>query len=78
MSIYTKRWQEDDWKEGLLGVGFLFVIFSVGWSIATVIMKLVINEKGFGEWLNRDTLSLMLLTVMEGVFFYVQLKKRVK
>ena len=77
-AFFTKRWQEEGWKEGLLAVGFLALIFSVGWSLSTFIMKLVIGEAGFGAWLNRDTLSLVLLTAMEGVFYLVQMKRKRK
>jgi hypothetical protein len=79
VAIYTKRWQETDWKEGMLGVVFLALVFSVGWSISTFFVKLVISEKGFAKWLDRDTLSLVLLLLIEGMFFYVQiLRKRRK
>lgn len=73
--IFTKRWQESGLKEGFLSVGFLILIFSVGWSISTFILKLFIDEKGFGVWLDRDALSLLLLVMMEFLFFYIQLKK---
>ena len=78
VAIYTKRWQESDWKEGLLAVGFFLLIFSVGWSIATVILKPLIGQKGFGVWLDRDTLSLLLLSVLEGVFYAAQLWRKNK
>ena len=76
VAIYTERWQDADWKEGLLGVGFFALLFSVGWSISTFIMKMLIKEEGFGVWLNRDTLSLLLLTFMEAGFYSIQLKRR--
>ena len=75
-AIYTKRWQESQWKEGLLAVVFFVLFFSVGWSIATVIVKPLIGEKGFGVWLDRDTLSLVLLSVLEGVFYTAQLRSK--
>ncbi len=79
VAIFTKRWQDADWKEGVLGVVFLALVFSVGWSIATFFVRLAISEKGFAVWLDRDTLSLVLLVVMEVVFFYLQiLRKRRK
>ena len=74
--IFTKRWQDGDWKEGLLAVGFLALVFSVGWSMSTFILKLVIDEKGFAFWLDRDALSLLLLAVLEAVFFYVQMRRK--
>jgi len=78
VTIFTKRWQEEGIKEGLLGVGFLALIFSVGWSISTFILKLFISEKGLGIWFDRDTMSLTLLLVMETIFFYFQLKGKRK
>ena len=72
-ALYTKRWQNSDVKEGLLAVTFLLLVFSVGWSISTVIVKLFMDEKGFGIWFDRDTASLALLTVIEGPFFYTQM-----
>src|ERR1043166_4207431 len=78
VTFYTKRWQEANWKEGLLAVGFFVLIFSVGWTMSTFLVGLIIAEKGFGLWLDRDTLSLALLTVMESAFYYTQLKKKRK
>ncbi len=75
-ALFTRRWQESDWKEGILAVGFLALVFSVGWSMSTFILKLVVDEKGVAVWLDRDALSLLLLAVMEGVFFYVQLRRQ--
>ena len=75
-ALYTKRWQNSDVKEGLLAVAFLLLVFSVGWSISTVIVKLFMDEKGFGFWFDRDAASLSLLTVMEGIFLYVQTKRK--
>ena len=76
VATFTRRWQEDNLKEGLLAVGLFLLIFSVGWSMATVIVKPLISEKGFGIWLDRDTLALLVLTVGEGVFYYFQMKRK--
>jgi uncharacterized membrane protein YhdT len=76
VAFFTQRWQSSDWKEGLLGVGFLALIFSVGWSITTFLLKLVMEEKGFGRWFDRDTASLALLAIIEAIFFYYQLKRK--
>lgn len=76
VAIFTKRWQEEGLKEGFLGVGFLALIFSVGWSITTFVMQLLIDQRGFGPLLDRDTLALLLLVVVESVFFSYQLRKK--
>lgn len=77
-ALYTKRWQEEGIKEGMLAVIFLALVFSVGWSMSTFIMKLIVDEKGFAIWLDRDALSLLLLAIMEAMFFYAQMKRKKK
>ena len=74
--IYTRRWQETDWKEGLLGAGFLLLIFSVGWSMTTFVMKLLISARGLAPWLDRDTLALLLLALVEAIFFTSQMRRK--
>jgi uncharacterized membrane protein YhdT len=59
-------------------VTYLALIFSVGWSMSTFLVKLVAGEKGFAVWLDRDALSLLLLAVVESVFFAAQLRRTPK
>ena len=75
-AVFTTRWQEANWKEGILAVGFLALVFSVGWSMSTFAMKLVVDEKGLAVWFDRDAMSLLLLAVAESVFFYAQMKRK--
>ena len=75
-ALFTKRWQDGDLKEGILAVVFLALIFSVGWSMSTVILKVFVSEKGFAVWLDRDALSLLLLAVGEALFFAAQMKRK--
>ncbi len=72
---YTKRWREQGVKEGILAVAFMALIFSVGWSMSTLLLKAVVGPSGLGPGLDRDALSLLLLTLGEGVFYYLYLKK---
>ena len=74
-AAFTKRWQEEGLAEGLLAVFFTALIFFVGWSIASFIMKLVMPREGLGILLDRDSASLLLLTASEGVFYYFYLRK---
>lgn len=67
--IYTKKWQEEGVVAGLLNIGLILILFAVGWSISGMILKLFIDSEGFGLLLDRDTLSLILLTIAE-IFFY--------
>ena len=72
--VYTRRWQEEGLAEAVLAVFFMALIFFVGWSMASFVMKLFMTAGGAGPALNRDSASLLLLTVAEGVFYYFYLR----
>jgi hypothetical protein len=71
---YTRRWQEEGLAEGFLAVFFMALIFFVGWSMASFVMKLFMTAGGAGALLNRDSASLLLLTAAEAVFYYYYLR----
>lgn len=71
---FTDQYQEEGVGAGALAVAFMAIIFSVGWSISTFVLKYLMTEKGFGIYLDRDAISLALLTIAEGVFYYFYLK----
>ena len=72
--VYTRRWQEEGLGEAVLAVFFMALIFFVGWSTASFLMKLVMSDPGPGKLLNRDSASLLLLTAAEAVFYYYYLR----
>ena len=74
VAAFTKRWQSEGLGEGVLGVAFMALIFSVGWTMSTFLIQLVMSEKGFSKVFNRDALSLLLLTVAESIFYYFYLR----
>ena len=67
---FTKRYQEEGFAEGLLAVFFVSLIFFVGWSITSFVLKFVIDQQGFGPVFDRDALSLLALTACELLFYY--------
>ena len=73
-AVYTRRWQQDGLAEGLLAVFFMALIFFVGWSMASFVMKLFMTAGEAGALLNRDSASLLLLTGAEAVFYYFYLR----
>ncbi len=88
------KYKKTSLSDGLLAVAFVGIIFAVGWTIATMIINLLFSIRWFTDWywqplesyvwwivrkeLNRDTLSLVLLTSGEIVFyrFYFQSEKK--
>jgi len=69
-ATFTRRYQEGGVREGFLAVFFFVLIFFVGWSISSFFTKLFLGPKGFGVYLDRDAVSLLLLTIAEGIFYY--------
>ncbi len=75
IAAFTKRWQDEGLGEGILGVAFMGLIFSVGWTISTFCVRFLTPEKGFSRIFDRDALSLIFLTIGEAVFYYFYLKE---
>ena len=71
---FTKRYQEEGIAEGVLAVFFVSLIFFVGWSISSFLVKFLIGPEGFGPLLDRDAISLLALTCSEVVFYYFFLR----
>ncbi|MFA3781560.1 hypothetical protein ABRY23_00680 [Melioribacteraceae bacterium 4301-Me] len=67
--IFTKKWQEESLSTAFINVGLIIVLFSVGWSIITMIVKIFFDAKGFGIYFDADTISLTMLSILE-YFFY--------
>ena len=49
---------------------FMALIFFVGWSIASFIAKIFLDQEGFGVFFDRDAAALVLLTAGEAVLYY--------
>ncbi|MEX0737553.1 MAG: hypothetical protein WD182_08945 [Bacteroidota bacterium] len=78
--------------EGVLAVGFMGIVFAVGWTISTVLTNLLFTPDFFVRWyytetdsvllrvlrqeINRDTISLLVLTFAEIFFYYLFLRNR--
>lgn len=71
---YTRRWQEEGVSEAMLTLFFTALIFFVGWSMTSFIVKIVVPPAGLGAGLDRDAASLLLLTIAEATFYYFYLK----
>jgi len=74
VTMFTKRWQEENLSEGFLVVFFMVLIFFVGWSITTFLMKLLVEKEGLGMFFDRDAASLLLLTIGESILYYFYLR----
>ena len=75
VAIFTKRWQEAGTADAFLAVGFMALIFGVGWSVTTVFLKFFFERPGLAPWFDRDAMSLFLLTLVEAVFYWTYYKR---
>ncbi|MBV6513477.1 MAG: hypothetical protein HRU80_11090 [Ignavibacteriales bacterium] len=67
--IFTKKWQDENLTTAFLNAGLIAILFTVGWSIAGIPTKYLIDPEGFGIYYDRDAITLTLLTIGE-YFFY--------
>ena len=74
---FTKAYHEHKLVDGFMALAFVAVIFTVGWTIAGLIVTFAIPEKGLGP-IDSDTVSLLIVTLLEAVLYigYFRGKKR--
>ncbi len=74
-------------SDGILSVTLMIIIFSVGWTITTMITNLIFSIECITKWyyrppqslfimilqreFNRDTISLLLLTITEVIAYFL-------
>jgi len=76
--FFTREHQKEGLSAGFLTLGFMVLIFSVGWTISTMAVKQVMEPEGFGHWLDRDAMSLLLLTIGEAVLYFYYFRENKK
>jgi hypothetical protein len=68
--------------DAFMAVAFVAIIFSVGWTIAAFVVRFFFPIEGFGPFLDRDTISLVIVTLLEAVlyltYFRTAKKKKAK
>lgn len=67
--VFVKKWQDESLSAAFINIGLIIILFSVGWSVVTMLTKLIIDAEGFGVWFDRDTITLTILSTIE-YFFY--------
>lgn len=67
---FTKNWQRRGFKEGILAVAIIALIFTIGWALTSPISHFIMPDKWVTIYFSKDTLSLCLLFIPEAIFFY--------
>ena len=68
---FTKSWLRNKLKDGILAILLIGMIFSIGWTLTSPIARLLMPAKFNSIWFNQDTLSLILLSFPESLFYYI-------
>jgi len=67
--IVYKKWKTESASSALINALLIIILFSVGWSVTTMLAKMIFDPAGLGEYYKRDDISLTLLALAE-LFFY--------
>ncbi len=73
---FSKGYVEHKLADAFMAVAFVGVIFSVGWTIAGFIVKFIYPEEGFSIIFDPDTVSLILVTLLEAILYGTYFWKR--
>ncbi|MCX7984029.1 MAG: hypothetical protein N3A63_03890 [Bacteroidetes bacterium] len=81
------KYKRESLTEGLLAVGLMLIVFAVGWTISSLITNSIFSIEAFHQWyyrplessfwvsvrreFNSDTISLLILSLGELIFYYV-------
>ena len=88
--VFWSQRRKGGTSEGVLAVGFVAIVFAVGWTIATMLTNLLFTPEFFVRWyyaetdsvllrvlrleFSRDTIPLLILTFAESAFYYLFLR----
>ena len=67
--IVFKKWKKESFGSAFIDLSLMIILFSVGWSISTMVCKIFFDPIGFGKYFDRNTISIFVLSVAE-FFFY--------
>jgi hypothetical protein len=58
---FCRSYQSDGLVQAFLNVGFIVVLFTVGWTLSDLIVGLIISEKGYNIFIPQNNIILTLL-----------------
>ncbi len=67
--VFIKKYKSDGLSTAGMNLVLIVILFAVGWTVTTMISKLLMDQEGFGTEFNRDAFSLTLLTIIEIIFY---------
>jgi len=73
---FTRSYCDHKLGDAFMTLAFVAIIFSVSWTIAGFVVRFLFPTDGFGVWFDSDTLSLVIVTVLESILYTVYFRSR--
>ncbi len=67
--IFYTKYRDESISEAFLNLALIVILIAVGSAISDSLVKLFIDGEGFGKELDRDTISLTVLSIFEVIFY---------
>ncbi len=74
--VFVRTLKVENIGTAFQNVVFIVIIFSVGWTLISLVINLLISPIGFGKHFDRSTISLVLLALGETYFYYYYIRNR--
>ena len=73
--LFVKKYYEETVSEAFLALAFAAIVFTAGWTFSSFAVHAIFGPRGLSDILNDDSLSLIILTLMEAVFYKIWFRK---
>jgi len=75
--VFKIKYKNESINAALLNVALVIILFSICWSLASLIAKWIMEPEGLGKLFDRDTFSLTLVTITEFFFYRIYYKPEI-
>jgi len=76
ITIFIKKWKKESLNSGFLNAILIIILFTIGWSLSAMVVKLIFPLQGLSKEFNLDTLALILVSLGEIVFYKFYYKSK--
>ena len=74
--VFAKNFVEEGLQSAVLSTIFVVIIFSVGWTLSAFVIGTFIPPEGLSKILTRAGFSLVLLSLLEFIFYKFYYSKK--
>ncbi|MBL1212162.1 MAG: hypothetical protein HND52_02295 [Ignavibacteriae bacterium] len=74
-TIFFIKKKNESLSSAFQNVILIIILFAIAWAFITMIVNQLIEPQGFGKEFDRDGISLVIVTIIESIFYYKYYKK---